>query len=31
MGKYFSQISRETADGVELVDVKNNKGVKIDD
>ncbi len=29
--KYFSQISRETADGVELVDVKNNKGVKIDD
>ena len=28
---YFSQISRERTDGVELVDVPNNKGVKIDD
>ena len=28
---YFSQISRETADSIELIDVKNNQGVKIDD
>tara|TARA_B100001142_G_scaffold314496_1_gene352064 strand:+ start:830 stop:1462 length:633 start_codon:yes stop_codon:yes gene_type:complete len=28
---YFSQISREAKDGVELIDVKKNKGVKIDD
>ena len=28
---YFSQISRESADSVKLVDVKNNQGVKIDD
>ena len=28
---YFSQISRERVDSVELVDVPNNKGVKIDD
>ena len=28
---YFSQISRETTDSVELIDVKNNQGVKIDD
>ena len=28
---YISQISRESKDGVELVDVENNKGVKIDD
>ena len=28
---YFSQISREAAEGVELVEVKNNEGVKIDD
>ena len=28
---YFSQISRESADSIELVDVKNNQGVKIDD
>ena len=28
---YFSQISRETAESVELIDVKNNQGVKIDD
>tara|TARA_B100002052_G_C15827633_1_gene573722 strand:- start:770 stop:1402 length:633 start_codon:yes stop_codon:yes gene_type:complete len=27
---YFKQISREKKDGVELVDPKNNKGVKID-
>ena len=27
---YFKQISREKKDGVELVDVKSNKGVKID-
>ena len=27
---YFRQISRERSEGVELVDVKNNKGVKID-
>jgi NADH-quinone oxidoreductase subunit J len=28
---YISQISRESTDGVELVEVENNKGVKIDD
>jgi NADH-quinone oxidoreductase subunit J len=28
---YFSQISRESTDSVELVDVKNNQGVNIDD
>ena len=28
---YFAQISRESSDGVELIDVKSNKGVKIDD
>jgi NADH-quinone oxidoreductase subunit J len=28
---YFSQISRESADSIELIDVKNNQGVKIDD
>ena len=28
---YFSQISRETTDSIELIDVKNNQGVKIDD
>ena len=27
---YFKQISREKNDGVELVDVESNKGVKID-
>ena len=27
---YISQISREKNDGVELVEVKNNEGVKID-
>ncbi len=27
---YFKQISRERKDGIELVDVENNKGVKID-
>ena len=27
---YFKQISREKIDGVELVDVESNKGVKID-
>ena len=27
---YFNQISRERKDGVEVVDVENNKGVKID-
>ena len=27
---YFKQISREKKDGVEVVDVQNNKGVKID-
>jgi|TARA_B100000929_G_scaffold285103_1_gene268252 NADH-quinone oxidoreductase subunit J len=27
---YFKQISREREDGVEVVDVENNKGVKID-
>ena len=28
---YFSQISREATDAVELVDVEKNKGVKVDD
>jgi len=28
---YFKQISRERNEGVELIEVKNNKGVKIDD
>ena len=28
---YFKQISRERSDGVEMVTVKSNKGVKIDD
>ena len=28
---YFSQISRERSDGVELIDVPSNKGVKFDD
>ena len=28
---YFSQISRERSDGVELIDVESNKGVKSDD
>ena len=28
---YFSQISRERSDGVELMDVEINKGVKLDD
>ena len=28
---YFSQISRERSEGVELIDVKSNKGVKVDD
>ena len=27
---YFKQISRERKDGVEVVDVESNKGVKID-
>jgi NADH-quinone oxidoreductase subunit J len=27
---YFSQISRERSDGVEMIEVKSNKGVKID-
>ena len=27
---YFKQISRDRKDGIELVDVDNNKGVKID-
>ena len=27
---YFKQISRERKESVELVDVENNKGVKID-
>ena len=27
---YFKQISREKNEGVELVDVESNKGVKID-
>ncbi len=28
---YFSQISRESADSVELIEVESNKGVKVDD
>jgi NADH-quinone oxidoreductase subunit J len=28
---YFSQLSRERADGVQLINVKSNKGVKSDD
>jgi len=28
---YFSQISREKSDGVQLVDVESNKGVNVDD
>ena len=28
---YFSQISRERSEGVELIDVENNRGVKFDD
>ena len=28
---YFSQLSRERADGVQLINVENNKGVKSDD
>ena len=28
---YFSQISRDRSDGVELIDVSSNKGVKLDD
>jgi len=28
---YFSQISREKSDGVEMIDVESNKGVKSDD
>ena len=28
---YFSQISRERGESVELIDVKSNKGVKVDD
>ena len=28
---YIKQISRERSEGVELLDVKTNKGVKIDD
>jgi len=28
---YFSQISRERSDGVELIDVPSNQGVKLDD
>ena len=27
---YFKQISRERNEGIELIDVENNKGVKID-
>ena len=27
---YFKQISRDRKDGIELVNVENNKGVKID-
>ena len=27
---YFKQISRDRKDGIELVDIENNKGVKID-
>jgi len=28
---YFSQISRERTDGVEMIEVQKNKGVKVDD
>ena len=28
---YLSQISRERPDGVEMIDVKSNEGVKFDD
>ena len=28
---YFKQISRERSEGVEVVDVPSNKGIKIDD
>ena len=28
---YFSQISRERSDSVELIEVESNKGVKVDD
>jgi NADH-quinone oxidoreductase subunit J len=28
---YFSQLSREKADGVQLINVESNKGVKSDD
>ena len=28
---YFNQISRERSDGVEMIDVKSNEGVKLDD
>jgi NADH-quinone oxidoreductase subunit J len=28
---YFSQISREKSQGVEMIDVEKNKGVKLDD
>ena len=28
---YIKQISRESSDGVEMVEVASNKGVKIDD
>ena len=28
---YFKQISRERSDGVEIIDVKKNKGVNVDD
>ena len=28
---YFSQISRERSDGVEMINVKSNEGVKSDD
>jgi NADH-quinone oxidoreductase subunit J len=28
---YFSQISRERSDSVEIVEVQNNKGVNVDD
>ena len=28
---YFNQISREKSDGVEMINVENNKGVKLDD
>ena len=28
---YFDQISRERAEGVEMLEVQSNKGVKIDD